>query len=174
MGFPRPIPLLCQMEVLSMNIKNLKFKPGCGLPLIFGVLIVLFLAIGSRNATPVEPSVSPSPSVSSSVSSSVSAASPTPEVTPSPEPTPVATPTPEPTPTSTPVPTEAPTPEPEPTSVPAPQEEPVEEIVYWTPNGKSYHSTEGCRTLSRSKTILSGTVSEAIASGHGDPCDVCH
>lgn len=45
--------------------------------------------------------------------------------------------------------------------------------VYWTPNGKSYHSTQNCTTLKRSKTILSGTVSEAIASGHADPCNVC-
>lgn len=51
--------------------------------------------------------------------------------------------------------------------------EPQGGIVYWTPNGKSYHSTENCTTLRRSKTILSGTVSEAIASGHGDPCNVC-
>lgn len=46
-------------------------------------------------------------------------------------------------------------------------------IVYWTPNGKSYHASEFCRTLNRSKTIISGTIDEAIASGHGDPCDVC-
>ncbi|KMT22956.1 ComEC/Rec2 family competence protein [Clostridium cylindrosporum] len=45
--------------------------------------------------------------------------------------------------------------------------------VYFTPKGKSYHSTTNCRTLSRSKTILSGTVQEAISSGHGDPCNVC-
>lgn len=44
-------------------------------------------------------------------------------------------------------------------------------IVYWTPNGKSYHTTKSCRTLSRSKTILEGTVQE---SGKSDPCDVCH
>ncbi len=43
--------------------------------------------------------------------------------------------------------------------------------VYWTPNGKSYHSTKGCPTLSRSKTILSGTQAE---SGKLDPCDKCH
>ena len=63
------------------------------------------------------------------------------------------------------------------------QEEPVYEepepienevIVYWVPNGKSYHASEYCRTLSRSKTIISGTIDEAIASGHGDPCDVCY
>ena len=44
-------------------------------------------------------------------------------------------------------------------------------IVYWTPNGKSYHTTKGCSTLSRSKTILSGSISE---SGKYDPCDRCH
>lgn len=43
--------------------------------------------------------------------------------------------------------------------------------VYWTPNGKSYHTTKNCSTLSRSKTILSGTISE---SGKNDPCDRCH
>lgn len=46
--------------------------------------------------------------------------------------------------------------------------------VYYTPNGKSYHLTSQCRTLSRSKTILSGTLEEAISSGHADPCDVCN
>lgn len=63
------------------------------------------------------------------------------------------------------------------------QEEPVYEepepienevIVYWTPNGKSYHTTPNCSTLRRSKTILEGTIDEAISSGHGDPCNVCH
>ena len=43
--------------------------------------------------------------------------------------------------------------------------------VYWTPNGKSYHTTKDCSTLSRSKTILSGTIAE---SGKSDPCDRCH
>ena len=45
------------------------------------------------------------------------------------------------------------------------------EIVYWTPNGKSYHTTNSCPTLSRSKTILEGTIQE---SGKSDPCDRCH
>lgn len=45
------------------------------------------------------------------------------------------------------------------------------EIVYWTPNGKSYHSSKSCSTLSRSKTILSGTIEE---SGKFDPCDKCN
>lgn len=44
-------------------------------------------------------------------------------------------------------------------------------LVYWTPNGKSYHTTKSCSTLSRSKTILEGTLQE---SGKNDPCDVCH
>lgn len=43
--------------------------------------------------------------------------------------------------------------------------------VYWTPNGNSYHTTKGCSTLSRSKTILEGTIQE---SGKNDPCDRCH
>lgn len=43
--------------------------------------------------------------------------------------------------------------------------------VYWTPNGKSYHTTKNCSTLSRSKTILEGTIEE---SGKYDPCDRCH
>ena len=45
------------------------------------------------------------------------------------------------------------------------------EIVYWTPNGKSYHTTKNCSTLSRSKTILNGTIKE---SGKYDQCDRCH
>ena len=44
-------------------------------------------------------------------------------------------------------------------------------IVYWTPKGKSYHSTKSCSTLSKSKTILEGTIEE---SGKNDPCDKCH
>ncbi|MCR1824937.1 DNA/RNA non-specific endonuclease [Terrisporobacter muris] len=43
--------------------------------------------------------------------------------------------------------------------------------VYWTPNGKSYHTTKNCSTLSRSKTILEGTIQ---SSGKYDPCDRCH
>lgn len=46
-------------------------------------------------------------------------------------------------------------------------------VVYWTPNGKSYHYDRNCPTLSRSKTVLSGSLSEAIAAGKSDPCDKC-
>lgn len=63
----------------------------------------------------------------------------------------------------------APIPKPQP--VVEPGVAPSSEVVYWTPNGKSYHTTKSCPTLSRSKTILSGTQSE---SGKSDPCDRCH
>lgn len=63
---------------------------------------------------------------------------------------------------------------------PAEETPPVEEdqpqgsgTVYWTPNGKSYHSTSGCRSLARSKTILSGSISDAKAAGKSDPCNNC-
>lgn len=45
--------------------------------------------------------------------------------------------------------------------------------VYYTPNGKSYHYDKSCSTLSRSKTILTGTLGDAISSSHNDPCNVC-
>ncbi len=41
---------------------------------------------------------------------------------------------------------------------------------YWTPYGKSYHRSRNCPTLSRSRTIYSGTLSQCPKS---DPCDVC-
>ena len=43
--------------------------------------------------------------------------------------------------------------------------------VYWVPNGKVYHSTPNCSTLSRSKTIYSGTISE---SGKSRGCKRCY
>lgn len=46
--------------------------------------------------------------------------------------------------------------------------------VYWTPKGKSYHSTPECPTLSRSKTINEGTLENAYALGKSDSCDRCH
>jgi len=48
------------------------------------------------------------------------------------------------------------------------------QTYYWTPNGKSHHTTDKCSPLSRSKTILSGTLEEAITAGKIDPCDVCN
>ena len=46
-------------------------------------------------------------------------------------------------------------------------------IVYYTPSGKSYHYDKNCRTLSKSKIILSGTLGDALSSFHNDPCNVC-
>lgn len=56
-------------------------------------------------------------------------------------------------------------------SVTQPSQSNSSQTVYWTPNGKSYHTTSNCSTLSRSKVIHSGTISE---SGKLDPCDKCH
>lgn len=42
--------------------------------------------------------------------------------------------------------------------------------VYWTPSGDCYHKSQSCRTLRRSRTILSGPVSSA---GGRRPCKVC-
>ncbi len=43
--------------------------------------------------------------------------------------------------------------------------------VYWTPNGEVYHSTPNCPSLSRSKTILSGSIAE---SGKSRGCKTCY
>lgn len=45
--------------------------------------------------------------------------------------------------------------------------------VYYTPSGKSYHSTDMCYTLLRSKEIRSGTFTDAILGGHGSGCSKC-
>ena len=72
-------------------------------------------------------------------------------------------------------------PTPAPIVVPVPVKVPVKvpassnnsRIVYHTPSGKSYHYIESCSTLSRSKTILSLTLGEALSSSHSDPCNIC-
>lgn len=46
-------------------------------------------------------------------------------------------------------------------------------IVYYTPNGKSYHFSKNCSTLKRSKTILEGKLSDVIKMGKDDPCNIC-
>lgn len=51
---------------------------------------------------------------------------------------------------------------------------PVGGTVYWTPNGEKYHSTSNCVSLKRSSSINSGTLEEAINSGHNEPCKLCH
>jgi hypothetical protein len=61
-------------------------------------------------------------------------------------------------------------------TVTTPVEQPTNntQTYYWTPSGKSYHTTKACNTLSRSKTILSGTLEEAITAGKSDPCNKCN
>lgn len=46
-------------------------------------------------------------------------------------------------------------------------------ICYYTPSGSSYHSTQGCPALSRSKEIYKTTVGEAKSWGL-EPCDRCN
>lgn len=45
--------------------------------------------------------------------------------------------------------------------------------VYWVPNGKSYHFSRSCPSLSRSDEIECGTLQEARAAGKKDPCNNC-
>lgn len=45
------------------------------------------------------------------------------------------------------------------------------EIVYITPKGKKYHSTQNCRSLSRSKNIKAVDIS---AVGGRTPCKICY
>ena len=47
-----------------------------------------------------------------------------------------------------------------------------ERLVYITPKGEVYHSTEQCSSLSRSKTINSLTLGEAVTNGRR-PCKLC-
>jgi hypothetical protein len=42
--------------------------------------------------------------------------------------------------------------------------------VYWTPSGEVYHQSQNCASLSRSKTIYSGSISN---SGKSRACKVC-
>ncbi len=44
---------------------------------------------------------------------------------------------------------------------------------YWTPNGGSYHKSRNCRSLARSKTVYSGSLSKAKSEGKTDPCNNC-
>lgn len=114
----------------------------------------------------------------SNLVSAVSTAEPT--ATPTAKPT--AKPTVKPTVKPTPKPTVKPTAKPtvKPTAKPAskPTQKPqtgshTYGTYYWTPGGKSYHSTSNCTTLKRSKVIESGTLDEAKAAGKYDPCNVC-
>ena len=71
-------------------------------------------------------------------------------------------------------PASAPTPAPTPVPAPAVTKSSSEDrTAYYVPNGKSYHFNKSCSTLARSKTILSGKLSDVIALGKDDPCDKC-
>jgi competence protein ComEC len=63
---------------------------------------------------------------------------------------------------------------PAPAPTPAPTKGSSEDrTAYYVPAGKSYHFNKSCSTLARSKTILSGKLSDVIALGKDDPCDKC-
>lgn len=49
----------------------------------------------------------------------------------------------------------------------------VGQTVYCVPNGKKYHSTPHCRTLSQSEIVNEITLEQAVA-GKLEPCKVCH
>ena len=45
--------------------------------------------------------------------------------------------------------------------------------VYWTANGKSFHSNRRCLALRNCATVSSGTLTKAQRLGHKTPCSVC-
>lgn len=45
--------------------------------------------------------------------------------------------------------------------------------VYWTANGKSFHSNRMCLALRNCTTVSSGTLTKAQRLGHKTPCSVC-
>lgn len=49
----------------------------------------------------------------------------------------------------------------------------LDNTVYWTAGGKSYHFSATCLALSRSKEIFYSTLTKAFRSGYTDPCDIC-
>ncbi|GKU25140.1 hypothetical protein [Clostridium folliculivorans] len=59
------------------------------------------------------------------------------------------------------------------TTAPTAEQQKSERTVYYTPGGKSFHYNRNCATLKRSKTVLSGKLSDVIRLGKSDPCNVC-
>ncbi|MBE6611306.1 MAG: hypothetical protein E7632_02335 [Ruminococcaceae bacterium] len=55
----------------------------------------------------------------------------------------------------------------------AAETEPQTVTVYWVPNGEVWHLKSDCSTLSRSKTILSGTIEGAMDAGKDRVCKRC-
>lgn len=53
------------------------------------------------------------------------------------------------------------------------QPELISATVYWVKNGEVWHITDKCSSLSRSKKIFSGQISDAQASGKSRVCKIC-
>ena len=51
--------------------------------------------------------------------------------------------------------------------------EPADGIVHWTAGGSVWHESRACSRLSRSSTVVTGTVDEAIAAKKGKGCSFC-
>lgn len=45
--------------------------------------------------------------------------------------------------------------------------------TWWTERGYSYHFSSSCPTLSRSASVRSGTLADALDAGKTDPCNIC-
>lgn len=45
-------------------------------------------------------------------------------------------------------------------------------IVYWTENGKSYHTNKDCISLLRSKNIQEGYIDNCPKNNHCTNCDI--
>lgn len=51
--------------------------------------------------------------------------------------------------------------------------EPQTDTVYWVDGGEVWHTRADCSSLSRSKNVRSGTVSDAMAAGKSRVCKRC-
>lgn len=49
----------------------------------------------------------------------------------------------------------------------------AEGTVYWVKNGKVWHTSKNCSSLSRSKDIISGTTDQALNNGKERACKKC-
>lgn len=50
---------------------------------------------------------------------------------------------------------------------------PLSTPAWWTEGGHSYHFSPSCPSLSRSSSVQSGTLSDALDAGKYDPCNIC-
>ncbi len=64
-------------------------------------------------------------------------------------------------------------PETTPSKVTSPTGDEIGRTVYWVESGKVWHTTKNCSSLSRSKNILSGSISAAKAVGKERVCKKC-